>query len=460
MLRDAHRTSRRPRGARQLALVVGVLLAARVTRADSPAEAVPPPPAPPSRLVASWADVLSHARARSTDLRAAYADVKRAEGQWRVALGALLPNVSGSGSFVHQFITNSSYVDYSGAPTSTPVAYPAQDVFTGQLIGNQTIVSLQQWQGLRVARADEDAARLSVSETRRRIVSGVVAGLVAVAAAERVVELNRIGLRGAIDRLGLVVRRRGLDVATNLDVMRAQQDVERARTTLVLGDESLRQAREAFGLALGLPEEVGIAPGLDLRTLDAAVARSCPRVPSPADRSDILAARARLEASARRVTSLRFSLLPTLSAQSQLATSNTVIPPFPTTTWTIGAFVSVPIVAGGSEYGAIQSADAQRERDDAALTATVRSALVDVEQAKRAVAVADGVLAVAQEENAVAAGIEQSTRAAFQDGRATSLELVVAASELREAQTALVLREFDAIKARALQIVSLADCTL
>jgi hypothetical protein len=68
MLRDAHRTSRRPRGARQLALVGGVLLAARVTRADSPAEAVPPPPAPPSRLVASWADVLSHARARSTNL--------------------------------------------------------------------------------------------------------------------------------------------------------------------------------------------------------------------------------------------------------------------------------------------------------------------------------------------------------------------------------------------------------
>src|SRR6185436_17046256 len=92
----------------------------------------------------------------------------------------------------------------------------------------------------------------------------VASAVIAVVTAERVAELNRIGLRSALERLDLTSRKKGLGAATGLDVLRAQQDAELARATLVSGDESLRQSREALGLALGLPEAVGVSTDINL----------------------------------------------------------------------------------------------------------------------------------------------------------------------------------------------------
>jgi hypothetical protein len=44
------------------------------------------------------------------------------------------------------------------------------------------------------------------------------------------------------------------------------------------------------------------------------------------------------------------------------------------------------------------------------------------------------------------------------EGQGTSLELVIAAAALREADITLALRDFDLVKARILAILSLANC--
>ncbi len=91
----------------------------------------------------------------------------------------------------------------------------------------------------------------------KRVLSTTVANdALTVVTDEHITELNRVGLRQALERLELAKRKTSLGAGTGLDVVRAQQDVENARATLVSGDENAREAREAFGLAIGVAEDV------------------------------------------------------------------------------------------------------------------------------------------------------------------------------------------------------------
>src|SRR5690606_27913676 len=130
--------------------------------------------------------------------------------------------------------------------------------------------------------------------------------IVGVVTAERVAELNRLGLRNALTRLELTTRKTALGSGTGLDVIRARQDVETARATLVSGDEALRQAREALGLALGLPDQVGVPPNVDLNGLEASARASCRASGSIDERADIAALRGNVEIAERMVTDVEY----------------------------------------------------------------------------------------------------------------------------------------------------------
>ena len=114
-------------------------------------------------------------------------------------------------------------------------------------------MNLEQFYAIGTARESTRMNDLSYDDMKRTIAQSVANDIIAVVTAERVAELNRVGLRQSLSRLDLTVRKQRLGAATGLDVVRVQQDVESARTTLVTGDESLRKAREALGLAVGIP---------------------------------------------------------------------------------------------------------------------------------------------------------------------------------------------------------------
>jgi len=59
---------------------------------------------------------------------------------------------------------------------------------------------------------------------------------------------------------------------------------------LVSGDESLREAREALGLALGVPEETGVAPDVNMDGLARDTMQSCQVITDVNERPDIAAA--------------------------------------------------------------------------------------------------------------------------------------------------------------------------
>jgi outer membrane protein TolC len=151
--------------------------------------------------------------------------------------------------------------------------------------------------------------------------------------------------------------------------------------------------------------------------------------------------------------------LPTLNAQSTLSsTTADVGSGTPRTTWNVSAVLSIPIWDGGARYGALRSARALREEATLQVEAARRGATVGVAQAGRGIPVAEAALDVAREARRLAAGVDQLTQTAYRAGQGTSLELVLAASALRQAEVELALREFEVVRARLEALFALARC--
>ncbi|MCL2725317.1 MAG: TolC family protein [Polyangiaceae bacterium] len=412
------------------------------------------------RQLSDWRDALALMHARSTDLATAYAEVRRAEAQTRTALSAVLPTINATGSLPHQFITRetAAFAGAAASETST-LKTPQSDYVSGNITLSQSLINVQAWHAIGTAKKNEEVQGLSADDTMRTITLNLATSIIGVVAAERIAELNRVGLRSSLEQREITARKRNLGTATGLDVVRADQDVANARATLVTGDESLRKAREALGLALGLPEAIGVPPTMKLDDVLGGAVHSCPALEHQDDRPDIAAAKKRVEVAERNVHDVELSFLPTLSLGSTLSTTTQNTGSAPNTTWSVQGVLSFQIWDGGARYGALRNNRALRDEAGYALEAAQRSVTIQIEQARRNIGVAEASLEVARQARDLASQVDQLTRISYQVGQVTSLELVIAASSLRQAEIELALREFDVVSARLAALFALARCT-
>lgn len=419
-------------------------------------------PVPRARTeIGTWEEALQSVRARSTDLRIAAAAIARAEAQHRVALAGALPSLNGQAAFTNNILTKDVLQPIGLGPDGAifrTLTTPQSNFLTGQLVAVQPVLALRSWYAIGTASVNEDAARLSFDDAKRQIALAVANAIVGVVTAERLAELNRLGLRNALARLELTVRKTALGGSTGLDVVRARQDVEVARATLVAGDETLRQSRETLGIALGIPEGVGVPPNVDISGLERDARSSCKPAATVDDRPDVAALRTRTEAAHRLVNDVKYQFTPTVNVQSALSTTTADTGPSPNTTWNVQAVLSMPLWEGGARYGNLRDAHAQEDIAALNFEATRRTATVQVIQARRGVTVAEDRRRVASSARDLAAETDRLTRIAFQEGRGTSLELVTAAQSLRESEIQLALRDFELVRARVLAVLALATC--
>ncbi len=438
---------------------------------SAPPVTVPPPPdvsdpmlAPvpqAPRVLGSWREAVALLRARSTDLKIAVDQVLQAEAQTRIALAQYLPTINAQGSYLHQLITNPVAGFSINSATGTAVAgtrVPIPNISTGSMQLTQDIINVQEFDQISINELGEDAARLSVDDEKRTLALSVANQIVAVVTAERDAEINRVGLRVALEQGEITDRKRALGAANGLDVVRAQQNVANARATLVTGDESLREAREALGLALGVPEETGVAPNVDVGGLAQDAAGSCRMVSSVDERSDVAAARTRLDVAKRNLRNVWYTFLPTITATSSIAGTSLVSNGAPNPTWNIQGILQIPIWDGGTRYGNLRNARAAEDIAAQQLEALRRQAIIQVEQARRQLIVAEQSAQVAKDQRDLAAQNDQMTQPAYQTGQGTSLELVTASEAHRQAELNLALAEFNVVKARLLAILALATC--
>jgi outer membrane protein TolC len=440
--------------------------------------AVPPPPhvddpmlapvPPPRRVISSWGEAQQLLVMRSTNLKTALAQVLQAEGQTLVALAQYLPSLGGcaggssappgcaNGAFVHQLVTRTTVQNVTGEPASAVV--PVPNTFSGSLTISQDIMNFQEFDQIAINELMEDSSRMTVEDTRRTLDLSLANQIVSVVTAERSAEINRTGLRVALEQFELTRRKEALGAATLLDVVRAKQNAAAARASLVNGDEALRQAREALGLTLGIPAETGVAPRMNVDGLTDDALRSCRLVDSIDKRPDIAAARVNLEVARRNTRNTWYSFLPVITGSSTLSATTAVPAGYPNPTWTVGAALSVPIFDGGTRLGQVKSQRAAEEIAAQALESLRRQAVIQVQQAQRGVQVAEVSYKVALEQRDLAAQNDSMTQAAFVRGQGTSVDLVTASEAHRQAEQSLVVAEFGLVKARLAAIMALSTC--
>ena len=421
---------------------------------------VAPPAAP--KAIDSWDDALSLIRAQSPDYVSSAQAVTRAEAQKRIALAAILPMLNGQAGYVHQFNTESLPLVLAVPPNNMfvaapPVSTPSPDAVNLSASLTWAALNPRAIYGVGTADANIDVAKLTFEDRRRLIATSVVDAMLATLAAEHVAQLNRVGLRAALERQTLTGARFTFGQGTALDVDRAAQDVEAARALIISGDESLREAREALGLQLGSNVAMAAPGSLDLEAFETAVAHTCHVNDDIERRPDVRAAAARLKVAERGVRDAELLFSPYIDVSSQLAYSTAPILS-PDWTWSLGATLNVPIFDGGARYGALRDARAALEQARQTLIGTRLSAIVGSEQALRSVSVLSDSRDVAKAQRDLAERIDQRTRDGYAHGLGTSLDLVTSAQALRQAEISLALLEFQVAMGRANAVLVNAEC--
>lgn len=420
-----------------------------------------PAPRPP-REIASWQEARALMFERSTELRSAEAGLLRAEGLWRQSLSSLLPNVRATAGVAYDLL-NPDSPPIAGAGAGAALSGssgndPTVPVGTAAVTLNQSIVDLSAWRGLDGAEASERSAESNLDDVRRRVTQTLARTLVAVVAAERAAEINRLGLRQALERAALTERTFELGAAARLDLVRVRQDVAVARSALISGDEQLRRTREALALALGLDVEAGVSRDFNLEGLLAETRAQCRPLGEGELRQDVASAREQAEAAAERRKQASAGYLPSLGLTSNLFGYTTDPGPGRLATWSIAAVLSIPLWEGGLRAGLVRERAGLEAQARESAEALRRSVQLEIARTRRGEEVARLLLESAASARELAETTDRMTRRSFEIGRASSLELVQSAVVSRQAELSLVLRELEWVQARLDAFLTEARC--
>jgi outer membrane protein TolC len=411
---------------------------------------------PAPHIVPTWQEALAMLRARSTDLRIALDEIERSQGQWRQALAASLPTLTGNANITGNLLRGQACDPITGLCGQT---YPPDLVTYGAgAILVQPLFAPRAWHAPGTAKLARQAAELSAEDQKRVLAFALANAVVTVVTAERLSEINRIGLRAALERLTLARRRVALGAGNALDTVRADQDVSVTRATVVTGDEQLRKAREALGLALGSTEAWGVRPDVDLSNVESTARATCTVLDKVEDRADIAAARTTTEVAKRNVDDVWLQFSPTVNFVSRFDSASNLYPNGMNATWTIAGMLSIPFYDGGARYGALRDTGAQADQSLQRLESARRKATIEVIQAKRSVSVAEESRRVAERSRDLARETERLSRVSFQAGTGTSLDLIESGRRLRESESQLALQEFTLVQARISALLSLSRC--
>src|SRR5258708_7912258 len=199
------------------------------------------------RLVSSWDEALGALRARSTDLRIALDEVERSDAVWRETLAASLPTLNGSANLTGNLLRKRQCPGQG----LTCLVVPNALTYGASVTLTQPLLASRAWHAARTAKLATDVALLSAADQKRLLTIALADAVVSVVTSERISEINRVGLRAALDRLQLARRRQALGAANALDTVRADQDVSVARSAVGTADEALRPSPAGPGLAPG-----------------------------------------------------------------------------------------------------------------------------------------------------------------------------------------------------------------
>ncbi len=408
----------------------------------------------PPQVLINWQQAVGLVRSRSTSVASAQAQVAQAQAQARQALSSVLPTLVASGEVERNLLPLRVF-----NPATGGVQEINTTLWTGGVRLQQSLINLRSWHDIGTSRLQERAAAVDTENAERVALGALADTIVSVITAERVAEVNRVSLRSNLSTLDLTKKRTLLGAASAVDVLRAEQEVASSRASLVTGDEALRRAREALGMALGFPEAWGVAPDIQIDQLAADARSVCSPIQAPEQRSDVRSARMNVDASERNISSPSYGRAPSLDLVSNLNYTSAPQALRPVT-WSVSAVLTVPIYDGGILGAERASNEAAAEIARQNLTQVERQARLEATQAQRSVQVAQSNFEVSRQARDIAAESARLSRIAFVHGTGTSFDLVESARRQREAEIDVTIKEFDIVRAQIAALLALSNCNI
>lgn len=370
-------------------------------------------------------------------LRSASADTARAEAQLEQARAGSLPllgvNAVGTQLDANRVLNDRVIAGATQLSANVQLQVP--------------LVAARSWANWRRADATTEAVKAGALDVRRQVAVGAARAWLVVLAQQRVVMAATRAVEVAGAHLQYAKDRRSAGLGSELDEIRAAQEVAVARQQRASATGTLRRLEEQLGVALGLDAAVSALdeePGLDLgqNPDDAAAART-----------DVKAARARVDAT-KIGTSWDWSdYLPLITAVVQPGYQNPPTLTVPLWSFQAQLVLSLPLYDGGLRYGQQKERRALEEQAKAQLETVQRQASAEVRSALAQVSQADAALEAARDAAAQAKRTLELSQQALRAGASTNLEVVDAERRSRDAETSVALAE-DASRQARLEVLA------
>lgn len=407
-----------PRRLPTLLLAAGLVLSGSAgVRGEEPAPS-------PAGLDACYAIALD----ANPDLGAAVERGRQASFRGDAGFGALLPQLSLSGTAFRQTL-----VETSGGGTVVSTSDRRDEV---RLRLDQAITRFgTEWKGISELDRLEQAGRADLADTLRWLYAAVAEAFCEALYREREIGVRAETVRAAQERLREMDARREVGLSRRAESLRIQAQLSRETAALEEARTGLELARRALddllGRPVGRPLDPTLPPPPEPHALDGAAVEE-----AVAARADVVAAQLRLDAAELRVGVVRGEFLPRLdlSGNWYLYRSDGYSQFQRDTDWDATLSLGFSVFSGGSSRARIAEAEsvargariefervrreAEREIRDA--MATLRSA------AARLADFVDG--AAAAEESA------RLVQEEYRQGISTSLEVETAEAVLRESR--------------------------
>ena len=344
--------------------------------ADRPAAS---PPAAETPWDAFFSDpdlraVVRQALDESRDLRLAALGVEKAAALFRIQRSELAPAVGAQAADSRSRLPR----DVSGTGRAETVEQASVQV-------GFTSWEIDLFGRLRSLKAAALEQYLAADSTRRAVQIAVVGAVsrayLTLAADHEALSLARSTLESQQASLELIRRSRGLGMASDLDLRRAESQVAGARAAVAAYTGLVAADRNALNLVVGSPVPDHLLP-TDLETVTAPT-ELAPDLPSDVllGRPDIVAAEHRLRAANAMIGAARAAFFPRISLTAAAGTMSAQLDGLfdaGSGTWTFNPVAVAPIFAGGSLKANLKAVETERAMAVAQYEKAIQTAFAEV----------------------------------------------------------------------------------
>jgi len=394
-------------------------------------------------------DFLAGARRTNSDLQVAAATIEQQEGESLAALGRALPSLTARGVYTrNEYEVRLDPSSFLGS--AAPAGVPAQSFIIQPL--NQLdatvqldvpLIDLAAWQRVTAQHAAERATHRRADVTMTDVQMQVARNYYQLVGSRSLRQSAERTLAAALTNLGLTRTRQVGGVATDLDVNRAQAEVERAR--LSISDADLTTALAARALQT----LTGVAPTDAARSGSDDLHAELPLIEWEQSATEIPAVAVAAEqrrGSEATATAARFALLPSLSAGAQGRLTNA--------TGFIGHQAIYVLTAtlnwrlDVTSFGTVRSQDAAARLARVREISARRAALDQIHESWSRISNGVAKSRAARAEALASTAAVERARERYREGAGTHFELVQAERDAYSAEVSRIQADADLSYAR------------